>query len=252
MTEGLASPPKAQVNVVRGQSARVFRWFGGIYERLTDHQLWRAQNVAMMRYFPERPLGRVLDLGCGTGIGTLAVARNLPSATKVIGMDLTPAMIGRAQVHQQKEPGTEDQVRFVVGDAAETGFLNGSVDVVMANSFLYLLPEPERVLREIHRILKPKGRLVMMEPHADGSLLRAAGEGRRALGEWSGPWSSAAWLAAAMVAWRTASGLAGRRTIEQQLEMLRSAGFTKVEAHPTLGGLGVHLVAERGPSLAAP
>lgn len=239
--------PEPEVNVVRGRSAALFHWFGPIYERLTDHELWRTQNLALMAHFPDRPLRRVLDLGCGTGVGTLAVARALPSTTQVIGMDLTPQMIKRAQAHQQAEQRGAEQVRFMVGDAARTGFLNGSVDVVMGNSFLYLLPDPATVLGEIHRILRPGGRLVLMEPHADGSLFGAARAGLEALPSWKGSWSSAAWLASAMIAWRTASGLAGRRTIEAQLEMLRAAGFSKVEAHPTLGGLGVHLVAERGP-----
>lgn len=241
-----SSPPPKR-NVVRGQSAALFHWFGPIYERLTDHELWRTQNVALMAHFPNRPLRRVLDLGCGTGVGTLAVARRLPSTTQVIGLDLTPQMIRRAQTHQRNEGVGEDHVRFQVGDAANTGLLNGSVDVVMGNSFLYLLPDPAAVLREVHRVLKPGGRLVLMEPHADGSLFGAARAGLEALPSWKGSWSSAAWLASAMIAWRTASGLAGRRTIEAQREMLRAAGFSKVDAHPTLGGLGVHLVAERGP-----
>lgn len=234
----------ARGSAVQKNSERLFRITAPIYDRLTNHELWRRQNVALLEHLPAR-VDHALDLGCGTGVGTLAVAEALPAHTQVVGLDLTPGMIERARGYQAESKLGAERVRFEVGDATAMRFPDGAFDAVMANSFLYLVPEPDRVLAEIHRVLRPGGRFVTMEPHRDGSLVAAAWQAMLHPGGWIGSPGSAAWLGAAMTSWRVVSGLAGRRPVDAQLELLREAGFEEVYARPTLGGLGVHLVGEK-------
>jgi len=110
-------------------------------------------------------------------------------------------------------------------------------DAVVANSFLYLVPRPALVLRELDRVLKAGGRVVMMKPHADGSWRRAA---RRSLLQHASMLPthalSSARLGASMTAWRVMSGAAGRMSTTQMRALFEGAGF--VAFHDTLGGLG--------------
>lgn len=236
--------PGPKKRLIQSHSEQLFRVTGPIYDRLTDHELWRQQNVALIEHFPAK-VEQVLDLGCGTGVGTLAVAKALPAGTRVVGVDLTPTMIDRARAYLAQSELSADRVQFEAGDAGAMRFSDGAFHAVMANSFLYLVPEPARVLSEIHRVLSPGGRFVTMEPHRDGSLVGAAWQALTHPRGWIGKPASAAWLGAAMTSWRVVSGLAGRKPVEAQLQLLRETGFEKVYARPTLGGLGVHLVGEK-------
>ena len=119
-------------------------------------------------------------------------------------------------------------------------------DVVLANSFLYLVPRKDLVLRELHRVLKHGGRVVMMEPRADGSWKRAALRSvPHHLSTLSTQASSSARLGASMTAWRVMSGAAGRMSTTQMRALFEGAGFVDVAFHDTLGGLGVHVVATK-------
>lgn len=232
---------------VQRHAEQLFHTLGPVYDRLTDHELWRAQNARLMERAAAR-LGRapraVLDVGCGTGVGTLAMAAALPADAVVTGLDLTPAMIERARrYHRQR--GADPRVRFEVGDATRTGFDAGRFDTVVGNSVLYLVPDAPSVLRELRRVLAPGGVLVFMEPHAEGSLRRAA---RHALSQ--GPATRAAplsslLLATSMLTWRAFSGAAGRKPAARQRALLEEAGFVDVTSTATLGGLGVHVAGQR-------
>ncbi|MCC7381378.1 MAG: methyltransferase domain-containing protein [Deltaproteobacteria bacterium] len=235
-----------QENLVRGQSETVFKVFGAIYDFITDHPLWYQQNVALMAHFGDRAAApRVLDLGCGTGVGTLAVAERLPDRSTIVGVDLTPEMIARAQLYHQKRHPDLSHISFERADATQLRFDEATFDVAMANSFLYLVPDPQRVLREVRRVLAPGGRMVLMEPHAGGSIVRAAFYSATRPQVWLRHPLASLRMVAAMAAWRIFSGLAGRRSIEEQRRMIEAAGFSSVRFEPTLGGLGVHVIAER-------
>jgi len=232
---------------VQRHAEQLFHTLGPVYDRLTDHELWRAQNARLMERATER-LGRpphaVLDVGCGTGVGTLAMAAALPPTARVTGLDLTPAMIERAR-HYHRARGADPRVRFVVGDATCTGFATGSFDTVVGNSVLYLVPDAPSVLRELARVLAPGGVLIFMEPHAEGSLRRAA---RQALRHGEAARSapvSALLLATSMASWRAFSGAAGRKPAARQRALLEEAGFVDVTSTGTLGGLGVHVAGRR-------
>jgi len=98
----------------------------------------------------ENPPSRVLDLGTGTGKAARVVARRFPEA-EVVGVDLSPAMIGQAQ---ELLPGDlRGRVRFEVADASVLGFEDGAFDLV---TLLNMIP----FFEELARIVTPGGRLV--------------------------------------------------------------------------------------------
>jgi SAM-dependent methyltransferase len=94
--------------------------------------------------------GRALEVGCGTG-------RNLPLyATKVIGIDPSPDAVRKAR---KRAPG----VPLVIGSAEALPFRDGVFDTVVSSLVFCSVPDPARGLAEARRVLRPEGRLRMME-----------------------------------------------------------------------------------------
>lgn len=99
----------------------------------------------------------VLDVGCGAGFDAQHAARQVGPSGRVIGVDMTPAMLeaGRAAA---AEAGLA-QLEFREGRAESLPLADGSVDVVISNGAINLCPDKDAVYREIRRVLKPGGRL---------------------------------------------------------------------------------------------
>lgn len=231
-------------------SALIGQLFGskaiaGIYHWLTDHSLWADQNLGLLDHLGDNALKdpKILDLGAGTGIGTRALARAFEGRGEVIGLDFAAPMVDLA--NQASKAEALPNLRFMQGDATNlTGFKDNSLDYVVANSFLYLVPNAPAALKEARRVLKPGGRLVFMEPREEGSVRKAAQvAARNASTSIERPYSSLR-LLAAMAAWRVMSGLEGRRTEPQLRTLFAEAGFDSVRFEPTLGGLGHHVIAD--------
>ena len=100
----------------------------------------------------------VLDVGCGTGVLTRALA-GLPDVGAVVGVDLAPSLLARAR---EMAAGLAD-VRFEEADARALPFPEGAFDVVVFDSTLSHVPEPERALAEAFRVLRPGGRLAAFD-----------------------------------------------------------------------------------------
>jgi arsenite methyltransferase len=104
------------------------------------------------------PVGvRVLDVGCGAGTDLLLAARQVGPTGRAIGIDMTAEMRERARTGA-RACGLE-HVEVREGDATELPLDDASVDVVISNGVLNLVPEKERAFAEIARVLKPGGRL---------------------------------------------------------------------------------------------
>ncbi|RMH21611.1 MAG: class I SAM-dependent methyltransferase [Acidobacteria bacterium] len=211
------------------------------YDLLTAHQLWCDDVARLLQGAALAGAGgrRVLDLGCGTGTSTFVAARLLAGA-EVVGVDLARAMIERARRRHRRRHPDLTGVRFEVADAARLPFPDASFDLVLGHSVLYLLPDRAAALRQARRVLAPGGRLLLMEPDAEGSLWRAAAANAGRLpGLLRRPLTGLRFLAS-MVLWRLVSGGAGRLSAARLEGSLRAAGFDRVEIRPTLGGLGLH------------
>jgi SAM-dependent methyltransferase len=99
----------------------------------------------------------VLDLGCGAGTDLLVAAQMVGSEGKVIGIDMTPSMLERAR-QSAADIGIAN-VELHEGLIESLPLEDCSVDVVISNGVIDLVPDKEAVLSEIDRVLRPRGRL---------------------------------------------------------------------------------------------
>lgn len=99
----------------------------------------------------------VVDVGSGAGIDTLIAAKMVGAAGKVIGVDMTPAMLEKARRSASEAQLTN--VEFREGFAEALPVPDGWADVVISNGVLNLTPDKTAALKEMARVLKPTGRL---------------------------------------------------------------------------------------------
>lgn len=103
---------------------------------------------------------RLLDVGCGLGDAALALKADLGSTGELVGLDVSAEMITAASA---RASAARCAVRFAVGNALELGEPDGSFDVVRSERVLQWLADPERALSEMIRVLKPGGRLSLID-----------------------------------------------------------------------------------------
>jgi SAM-dependent methyltransferase len=104
-----------------------------------------------------KPGERVVDVGSGAGIDSLIAAKMVGPTGRVVGVDMTPAMLDKAR-RAAGEAGL-DNVEFREGYGEALPVLDGWADVVISNGVLNLMPDKSVALQEMARILKPTGRL---------------------------------------------------------------------------------------------
>jgi ArsR family transcriptional regulator len=115
----------------------------------------------------------VVDLGSGAGIDCLLASKKVGPHGKVIGVDMTEEMIERARANAQKA--SADNVEFVLADIENLPLEDNSADVVISNCVINLAPDKDKVLKEVHRILKTGGRMYV----SDIVLLEELSAGQR-------------------------------------------------------------------------
>ena len=107
-------------------------------------------------------VGTVVDVGAGTGVGAVALARRFTRA-EVVALDRSEPMLQRT-LAAATGAGVADRVRAVPADlAAAWPSSVGRADVVWASSSLHEVADPERLLRDVHAVLPPGGLLVVVE-----------------------------------------------------------------------------------------
>jgi len=123
---------------------------------LRDPAVRTAWGRLLTGYLPEPPVD-VLDLGCGTGSLTVLLAE---AGHRVHGVDLAPNMIAAARA-KVAEAGVT--ATFEIGDAADPPGRPGAYDVVLTRHVLWALPDPSVALSRWARLLRPGGRLLLVE-----------------------------------------------------------------------------------------
>jgi ubiquinone/menaquinone biosynthesis C-methylase UbiE len=99
----------------------------------------------------------VLDLGSGGGVDVFRASKLVGEKGKVIGLDATPEMIFRARETAKKHD--YNNVEFRLGEIEHMPIESNTIDLVISNCVLNLVPDKELAFKEIHRVLKPGGRI---------------------------------------------------------------------------------------------
>jgi ubiquinone/menaquinone biosynthesis C-methylase UbiE len=138
-----------------------------------------AWDRILERILASRGTLDVLDAGCGTGfLAFELVARG----HRVTGIDFAPTMIAEAR---RKATERSVSVRFEEGDAERLRFAPGSFDLVISRHLLWTLAHPEAAVDEWIRILRPGGRLVVVDSQLDAGAALPAAENARASQEYA-------------------------------------------------------------------
>ena len=129
-----------------------------LFTRGKGQKIWQE----MLDQASLKPGERVLDVGCGPGRLTLQAKARVGSDGAAVGIDASPEMIAVARRNAQRAGA---QVDFRLEPVEALSFADGSFDVVLSSLMMHHLPEALKpsALAEIHRVLKPGGRLVILD-----------------------------------------------------------------------------------------
>ncbi len=155
-----------------------------------------------------RPGETVVDLGSGGGFDAFLAAREVGEEGRVIGVDMTPAMISKARANAEK--GGYPNVEFRLGEIEHLPVADNTADVILSNCVINLSPDKLQVFRDAFRILKPGGRLAISDVVAGTELPEAM--------------KSDPYLHSACVA--------GASTVAELTEILLAVGFEQVAIEP--------------------
>lgn len=122
-----------------------------------QHEAW----LSVLREWIGEPPQRVLDLGCGTGVVSLLLAE---LGHDVAGVDFSEEMLEQARAKTER---TELSVEFERGDAESLAQSDDSYDLVTGRHLIWTLPTPPKAIEEWRRIVRPGGKIVLIEGHWD-------------------------------------------------------------------------------------
>jgi arsenite methyltransferase len=130
---------------------------------------------------PLEPGDLVLDIGSGAGTDSLVAAQMVGPEGRVTGIDMTEGMLAKARAAAAAMGAAN--VEFVEGEVEALPFADESFDVVISNGVIDLIPDKDAVFSEIHRVLRPGGRIQVADVTIQNPVSE---EGRRKIDLWTG------------------------------------------------------------------
>ena len=157
------------------------RWFFDIWSRFYDAPLvqrltYRPEQDAVLRGLQRAKPGRVLDVGCGTGLLAGRICREFARAD-VVGCDFSGGMLEKALENAPR-------ASLARGSAIALPFRDSSFEAVVSTEAFHWFPDQPAALREFYRVLAPGGRLLvsLIHPHLE-SMSQAGDRMMRLIGE---------------------------------------------------------------------
>lgn len=163
-----------------------------------------------------KPGETVLDLGSGAGFDCFLAARKVGPKGRVIGVDMTPEMIGKARENARTVQASN--VQFYLCEIERLPVPDDHVDVIISNCVINLSPEKARVFREAFRVLKPGGRLAISDIVALAPLPEAIKENLEAV----------------------ASCIGGAQSVDEIKNLLSGTGFKDIVVDIDQAGQNAH------------
>lgn len=141
-----------------------------------------AQREQFLRALAPRPGERVLDVGSGPGFVAGAIAEAVGSTGAVCGVDISEAMLAAARSHCARQLWVE----FRHADATQLPFADDSFDAVISTQVLEYVPDVTAAIAEIHRVLRPGGRIAVVATDWDSIVWHSPNRERmsRILAAW--------------------------------------------------------------------
>jgi demethylmenaquinone methyltransferase/2-methoxy-6-polyprenyl-1,4-benzoquinol methylase len=156
-SDASASPRKRHALDLFGGLPRHYDRMGAVLSFGQD-PLWRR---ALVRAVDAQPGQRVLDVASGTGMVAVALARR--SACEVVALDQSEAMLGAARARVASDPRLAEQISFIPGEAEHLPFADGEFDALTFTYLLRYVDDRAATMRELARVVKPGGRIGMVE-----------------------------------------------------------------------------------------
>jgi demethylmenaquinone methyltransferase / 2-methoxy-6-polyprenyl-1,4-benzoquinol methylase len=223
------------------KAAHVHRVFSQIAKRydlmnsvlsFQQHKLWRRFTMKKISI----PKGaRVIDVAAGTGAWSFSLAKQVGPTGMVVGLDFCQEMLDVAIARKKAEHYSDEELRFVCGDAMKMPFEDNSFDYATIGFALRNVPDVLTCIKEMTRVVKPGGLVVSLElSKPESKLFRALYFfyfykilpyiGALAVGS-KEPY---AWLPESL------TDFPNRMELE---DLFRQAGLVKVESYPLTGGI---------------
>lgn len=122
------------------------------FEKLYNPKVYRGMGARAAAYLP--PDAAVLDCACGTGAISAALA---PACASLVASDFSPGMLEQAR----KNLAAFSNVTFRQADIMALPFEDSAFDAVVAGNILHILPDPAGAVRELFRVCRPGGRVIL-------------------------------------------------------------------------------------------
>ena len=152
----MTESPRADLSKVPEEIASMFDSVASRYDAMDTLMTGGLNNVwmtALRKAVAPHPGERILDLAAGTGASSASLAKG---GAEVVACDLSEGMI---EVGRERHP----EIEFVHGNAMDLDFEDGTFDAVTISWGLRNIPDPQLALREMARVVRPRGRLVVLE-----------------------------------------------------------------------------------------